>query len=251
MPRIRTIKPQFFLDEDLGTICRDARLMFVGLWNLADDSGVFEWRPLKIKAQLFPYDEDITAETIEGWLRQLVKIGDISEPFANGKKRFGFIYTLTKHQMIQHPSKYRHADVPPELLEKSATIIKQQGLDLPITDGDQRHPEHIDGIFELWNSQGMIKHKKLTGEIQRAIEIRLKDFSVEDISQAIKNYAEIVKGEQYFFKYRWTLKDFLKRGLEKFMDLEIAKQNHKIDVMAGKHKATRQEDRGSRYQATD
>jgi len=246
MPRIRTIKPQFFLDEDLGTICRDARLMFVGLWNLADDSGVFEWRPLKIKAQLFPYDEDITAEKIESWLRQLVKIGDISEPFANGKKRFGFIFTLTKHQMIQHPSKYRHAEVPPELLKQSATIISLKGLTQLQAVDDTKRPD-IDGVFDLWNSQEIIQHKKLTGEIKRAIEIRLKDFSVDEICQAVKNYAEIIKGEQYYFKYKWTLKNFLKRGLDQFMDLEVAKQNYKIDDTAGKRKATGQGDKPTRY----
>ncbi|GAH78044.1 unnamed protein product, partial [marine sediment metagenome] len=34
--------------------------------------------------------------------------------------------------------------------------------------------------------------------------------------------------DDYFFKYRWTLKDFLRRGLEKFMDGEIARQNYRI-----------------------
>jgi len=81
-------------------------------------------------------------------------------------------------------------------------------------------------IFDLWNSLGMIKHKKLTADMKRAIDIVSKDYSEGEISQAVKNYAEILKGEQYYFKYTWTLKDFLKRGLEKFLDLEIAKKNY-------------------------
>lgn len=81
-------------------------------------------------------------------------------------------------------------------------------------------------IFKLWNSLEVIKHKKLTADIKRAIDRALRDSSLEEVSQAIKNYAEILKGEQYYFKYSWTLKDFLKRGLDKFLDLEIAKRNY-------------------------
>jgi len=81
-------------------------------------------------------------------------------------------------------------------------------------------------IFDLWNSLEMIKHKKLTADMKRAIFIVAEDYSKREISQAVKNYAEILKGEQYYFKYTWTLKDFLKRGLEKFLDLEIAKNNY-------------------------
>ncbi len=81
-------------------------------------------------------------------------------------------------------------------------------------------------IFNLWNEQKIIVHKKLTDDIKLAIGRALKEHSHEELSEAIKNYAEILKGEQYYFKYSWTLKDFLKRGLEKFLDLEIAKKNY-------------------------
>ena len=82
-------------------------------------------------------------------------------------------------------------------------------------------------LFDLWNSLGVIKHKKLTGDMTRAIKAASRDFSAVEISQATKNYAQIVNDEQCFFKYRWTLKDFLKRGLEKFLDLEVALNNYR------------------------
>lgn len=50
--------------------------------------------------------------------------------------------------------------------------------------------------------------------------------TAETIKQAISNYSVILKSDLYFFKYRWTLVDFLNRGLEKFLDLEAAKQNY-------------------------
>jgi len=81
-------------------------------------------------------------------------------------------------------------------------------------------------IFKLWNEQKVIEHKKLTADMKRAIDTALRDFTPDEVSQAIKNYAEIVSSDAYFFRYKWTLKDFLKRGLEKFMDAEVARQNY-------------------------
>jgi len=81
-------------------------------------------------------------------------------------------------------------------------------------------------IFKLWNEQKIIIHKRLTADIKRAIDSALRDFTPDEVSQAIKNYAEIVSSDAYFFRYKWTLKDFLKRGLEKFMDAKVARQNY-------------------------
>ena len=53
-----------------------------------------------------------------------------------------------------------------------------------------------------------------------------KNANEDDIKKAMLNYSVILSGKEYFFKYKWTLIDFLQRGLEKFMDLEIAKQNY-------------------------
>lgn len=103
-------------------------------------------------------------------------------------------------------------------------------------------------IFDAWNSAEVICHTKLTEDIGRAIQGALKDSTQGEICQAIKNYAEIVKDEQYYFKYKWTLKEFLRRGLEKFMDLDIAKQNYKKDDrLAGKGQGSGQATPPSRY----
>jgi hypothetical protein len=53
--RIRTIKPELFLDEDLGALSGDHLALFVGLLTLADREGRMEWRPGRVKATLFPY----------------------------------------------------------------------------------------------------------------------------------------------------------------------------------------------------
>lgn len=57
MARIRTIKPDFFKNEELADLPLAARMLFVGLWTLADRRGRLLDRPKRIRAEIFPYDE--------------------------------------------------------------------------------------------------------------------------------------------------------------------------------------------------
>jgi len=54
--RLRTLKPGFWTNEYLTQLPFEARLLFQGLWNLADREGRLEDRPLRIKMQIFPVD---------------------------------------------------------------------------------------------------------------------------------------------------------------------------------------------------
>lgn len=55
--RIRSIKPDFFKDDELSALPPLARLLFVGLWCMADCEGRLEDRPTRIRAEVLPYDE--------------------------------------------------------------------------------------------------------------------------------------------------------------------------------------------------
>ena len=54
--RARNIKPAFFVNEDLTELPYEARLLFIGLWTLADREGRLADRPKRIKIELFPVD---------------------------------------------------------------------------------------------------------------------------------------------------------------------------------------------------
>lgn len=73
MPRIRTIKPQFFLNEELAALPAMVRLLFIGLWTQADREGRLLDRPKRLKAEIFPYDNF----DIEKGLTQLSDAGFI------------------------------------------------------------------------------------------------------------------------------------------------------------------------------
>lgn len=69
MARIRTIKPEFWVSEQIAECSTSARLLFVGLWNFCDDAGVHPAKPKTLKAELFPMD-DITTGDVAGWMAE-------------------------------------------------------------------------------------------------------------------------------------------------------------------------------------
>lgn len=68
MARARNIKPALFKNEVLGVADPMATLLFIGLWTLADRRGILEDRPLRIKAEVFPYRDGIDADGLLAWL---------------------------------------------------------------------------------------------------------------------------------------------------------------------------------------
>jgi len=95
------------------------------------------------------------------------------------------------------------------------------------TKADTTTPQEL--IFRHWNSKNIIQHRKLTDKIKRAINGALKDYSEEEICQAIDNYAVILADDRYYWSYKWGLKEFLQRGLDKFLDFDVAAQNYRKD----------------------
>jgi len=56
MARSRNIKPGFFTNDELAECSAYARLLFAGLWTIADKEGRLDDRPKKIKALVLPFD---------------------------------------------------------------------------------------------------------------------------------------------------------------------------------------------------
>lgn len=106
MPRIRTIKPDFFLDDEIAALHPLTRILFTGLWCLADKAGRLEDKPAKIKVQILPYDKhDVNAE-----LDVLAARGFIIRYEADGMKIIQ-IRSFTKHQRPHHTE--RESELPP------------------------------------------------------------------------------------------------------------------------------------------
>ena len=98
------IDPGYWSDDKVIELQPEQRLLFIGMWNFADDSGVLKNSPKQLKAQIFPADL-LVEYTIEKWLDGLYKIGLI---LLNKDKSLIKIKGWTNYQKINRPqpSKY-------------------------------------------------------------------------------------------------------------------------------------------------
>lgn len=108
--RQRTLKPGFFTNEDLCALPPLTRLLFAGLWLLADRAGRFEDRPARIKAQVFPYEPDLD---IASMLLALELHGFVQRYEVSGI-RYGWLPTFVKNQ---NPHPKETASVIPAAVE--------------------------------------------------------------------------------------------------------------------------------------
>lgn len=105
MARIRTIKPEFPQSETTGSLSRDARLLFVQLWTIADDAGRLRGASRMLASLLYPYDNDASS-LMDGWLAELEAKHCIRRYIVDGTHYVEIINWL-KHQKIDRPTKSR------------------------------------------------------------------------------------------------------------------------------------------------
>lgn len=129
MARIRSIKPEFFLDEDLAELSAFARLAFPGLWCQADGHGRLEDRPKRLKLQILPYDP----VDFDAVLQELHDGGFILRYVVDGNSIIQ-ILNFSKHQRITGREAVEESSLPePESCDgkqrgnNAETLGKQQG----------------------------------------------------------------------------------------------------------------------------
>jgi hypothetical protein len=93
MARARNIKPSFFKNELLAEMDAFDRLLFVGLWCLADREGRIEDRPKRIKMELFPCD----GYDVDAGLANLEKHGFVTR-YQAGEVAVVAVVNFHKHQ---------------------------------------------------------------------------------------------------------------------------------------------------------
>lgn len=110
MARIRTIKPDFWSNEKVMACSREARLLFIGMWNFADDRGRLTDSARSIKAQILPGDDDIDSSNARRWLDELSS-NELIRFYEAGDRAYIQI-TGWDHQRIDRP---RPSKIPPPL----------------------------------------------------------------------------------------------------------------------------------------
>jgi hypothetical protein len=111
VPRIRTLKPEYWGDAGVAKLSRDARLLLLGLVSLSDDEGRFLASPPSILGYVFPND-DIRPYRLKAWLAEVEKAGLIHLYSVDGIP-YGLILGWSEGATAQRINRPHESTLPP------------------------------------------------------------------------------------------------------------------------------------------
>jgi hypothetical protein len=107
MARIRSVHPGLASDEVFMSMSMAAKAAWALLWTECDDHGIFEWKPIVLKARIFPAD----SMDFNVLLEEYIQLGCIQK-VEREDKPYGLVRNFCRYQRPQKPS-YRFP-IPPE-----------------------------------------------------------------------------------------------------------------------------------------
>ncbi|MBF0371707.1 MAG: hypothetical protein HQL52_19905 [Magnetococcales bacterium] len=99
MGRIRSVHPEQWTDDQFVTCTPQARLLAIAIRNDADDNGIFEWNPVKLKMRLMPAD-DVDVGTL---LEELLRTKQVMRYEVEGRA-LGMIRNFQRFQSPRKPT---------------------------------------------------------------------------------------------------------------------------------------------------
>jgi len=128
MARIRTVKPEFWKDEELALLPRDYRLFYIATWNEADDHGRLRGNPVYLKGVVFPYDEDFGPKEILAAIEALETRGKLIRYESAKGEKFIQLTQFSSHQKIdkRYPSKLPVPPIRPDKSGRPANTTQQE-----------------------------------------------------------------------------------------------------------------------------
>lgn len=119
MARIRTIKPEFWKNEELSALPESVHMLAAALLNYADDEGYFNANLGLIKAECFPLREP--SVSVHESLIMLSDIGYLRLNCGSDGRQYGHVVKFSEHQRVNRPtpSKIRELFAHGKLTEPS------------------------------------------------------------------------------------------------------------------------------------
>lgn len=94
------------------------------------------------------------------------------------------------------------------------------------TKNDSTKNDDIYALFQYWLDQNIIQHKRMNQKMKSSTNARLKDYSLDELKQAIQNYSDVLKGDEYYWTHKWTYEEFMRpNNIVRFLDEAGPKQN--------------------------
>ena len=194
MARSRNVKPGFFFNTDLADIEPLGRLLFIGLWTIADRDGRLVDEVRWIKAQTLPYDEC----DVDALLNKLAEKNFLIRYEVKGN-RYMQILNFAKHQNPHRDEKSK--EIPAYKGYKSTKPARcKNGTSI-----DKAPKEHGSGrddslllnadsfnlIIDSFHREcpSLPSVMRLTERRKKTLRARLKEYPPERLTEAFKKVA--------------------------------------------------------------
>jgi DNA-binding transcriptional ArsR family regulator len=193
------------------------------------------------KIDLLAEETELNERTVRRALDDLAEAGLIEREMrhkANGH-RAGYVYSFPRLADTLPGSQDGLPDalsgelpdpLPGQELDQE---VQEQDLEEAIASSRSEREERVGKVVAAWkrDSPPLIEHRssyfadrKTTNAIERAFQT----YPVEAVCNAIFNYSSVLGSDTYRWDYRWTIIDFLKRGLDRFVDEALPLDNFRI-----------------------
>lgn len=117
MARKRMIDPNIWQSEDFSKLSTLAKLVFIGLFSLADDEGRGRGNPVYLKSTLFPYEEGIRSTDIDKTLSEISSNMSVIFYSCDGSSYYS-LYNWNTWQKIDKPSQSKIPEYDEETMKK-------------------------------------------------------------------------------------------------------------------------------------
>lgn len=186
--RIRTIRPEFYQSESVGSMTWKARLVFINMWSYVEDNGVNLDNPRLFRGQCMPYD-DSALDDLEDAFAELEQCGSIIRYERDGK-RLLFIPGFEKWQNIQRPGTCHY--LPPDGWDKRGCKV------IPEDSGQlQEHscesPEDSGQLHDCSRSRSSSKSRKKEEENKFSSSKEITADSYHDSTAYAESEADIIR----------------------------------------------------------
>lgn len=160
MARSRNIKPSFFTNDELADIDPLGRLLFIGLWTIADCNGNLEWKPRRIKAQLLPYDEcDVEKLAINLDKSRFIRF------YSDGDFLYVNVVNFCTHQNPHKNERDRGSNIP-KYTKEMRQVIDFKGLTINLDKSRLKRKysasDPADSLNLIPDSLNVVSERKLT-----------------------------------------------------------------------------------------
>ena len=204
MARKRMVDPNIWQSEDFGKLSNLAKIVFIGLFSLADDEGRGRANPMYLKSNLFPYNEGMRSADIEKALLEISSNMSVIFYSCDGSNYYSLL-SWNAFQKIEKPtnSKLPAFDEDNKEIHRLFADSSPKGSRPVVPNRKEENIKEIEykrnrirDIYNL-NCPKLPQIQKITDKRKSAIDKFVKEFTEEQFEEICKiaNSTNFLTGE--------------------------------------------------------